>query len=110
MLEIDRASEQQTFFKRQVRARALFLASGGYSKLFGTNKGVIAYATTGNETRRKSMMAWTKEVLDELNMKQLAPRFRFCSLTLSWEQEETNLFLAPRWSRAVDKHPVPLLA
>ena len=109
-LEIDRASEQQTFFKRQIRARALFLSGGGYKKLFGTHKGVIAYATTGNETRRKSMAAWTHEVLTELNLKKLAPRFYFCSLTPSWEQDETSLFLAPLWSRALEKHPVPLLA
>jgi len=38
-LEIDRASEQQKFFKKQVRARILFFSSGGYKKLFGTNKG-----------------------------------------------------------------------
>jgi hypothetical protein len=110
MLEIDRASEQQKFFKRQIHARALFLANGGYKKLFGTNKGVIAFATTGNETRRKSMMKWTKEVLDELNMKNLTPRFRFCSLTPSWEQDEQSLFLAPLWFRASDKLSVPLLA
>jgi Replication-relaxation len=110
MLEIDRASEQQTFFKRQIRARALFLSGGGYNKLFGTNKGVVAYATTGNETRRKSMATWTYEVLTELNLRKLAPRFYFCSLTPSWEQDETSLFLAPLWFRALEKHSVPLLA
>jgi hypothetical protein len=110
MLEIDRASEQQRFFKRQIRARALFLSGGGYKKLFGTNKGVIAYATTGNETRMNSMHVWTKEVLTELNMKKLASRFTFCSLTPSWEQDENSLFLSPLWFRALDKHPVPLLA
>jgi hypothetical protein len=110
MLEIDRGSEQQRFFKRQIRARVLFLANGGYKKLFGTNKGVIAYATTGNETRRNSMRTWTHEVLTELNMKKLTPRFLFCSLTLAWEQDENALFLSPKWYRALEKHPVPLLA
>ena len=109
-LEIDRATEQQKHFKRQIRARALFLANGGYKKLFGTNKGVIAYATTGNDTRVSSMRTWTQEVLIELDLKKLAPRFLFCSLTPSWEQDEQRLFLAPLWSRASDKHLVPLLA
>jgi hypothetical protein len=109
-LEIDRGSEQQKYFKRQIRARALFLANGGYKKLFGTNKGVIAYATTGNLTRVHTMRKWTKEVLAELNLKKLSSRFLFCSLTPSWEQDENSLFLAPLWSRAVDKHAVPLLA
>jgi hypothetical protein len=110
MLEIDRASEQQKYFKRHIRARALFLANGGYKKLFGTNKGVIAYATTGNETRLNSMRLWTQQVLTELNMKKLAPRFRFCSLTPSWEQDATRIFVSPLWVKASDKHSVPLLA
>jgi hypothetical protein len=109
-VEIDRATEQQKFFKRQIRARALFLANGGYKKLFGTNKGVIAYATTGNETRLKTMRKWTQEVLTELNLKKLSSRFLFCSLTPSWEEDEQRLFLAPLWSRASDKHLVPLLS
>ncbi|MGZ3628411.1 MAG: replication-relaxation family protein [Ktedonobacteraceae bacterium] len=109
-LEIDRATEQQRYFKRQIRARALFLTNGGYKKLFGTNKGVIAYATTGNQTRVHTMRKWTKEVLAELNLKKLSSRFLYCSLTPSWEQDEQRLFLAPLWSRASDKHPVPLLA
>jgi Replication-relaxation len=109
-VEIDRATEQQKYFKRQIKARALFLASGGYKKLFGTNKGVIAYATTGNETRVNTMRLWTREVLTELDLQKLASRFLFCSLTPSWEQDEKSLFLAPLWSRASDKHPVPLLS
>jgi len=114
-LEIDRASEQQKSFKRQVRARLLFFTSGGYTKLFGTKKGVIAYATTGNQTRLATMMRWTKEVIDDLYKEDKAQKkrflalFRFCSLTPSWEQDETNLFLAPLWVKAMDKHPVPLL-
>ena len=110
MLEIDRASEQQKSFKRHIRERALFLANGGYKKLFGTNKDVIAYATTGNQTRLNTMIAWTKQVLDELEMKPLAPRLRFCSLTPSWEQDATRIFVAPVWAKASEKHPVPLLA
>lgn len=110
MLEIDRGTEQQKHFKKHIRARAIFLANGGYKKLFGTNKGVIAYATTGNETRRDSMRTWTKQVLTELDVKHLSSRFLYRSLTPSWEQDETSLFLAPLWFRASDKHAVPLLA
>jgi hypothetical protein len=109
-VEIDRATEQQKYFKRQIKARALFLTNGGYKKLFGTNKGVIAYATTGNEQRVNSMRVWTREVLTELDLQKLSSRFLFCSLTPSWEQDEKSLFLAPLWSRASDKHPVPLLS
>jgi hypothetical protein len=106
----DFEAEQQKHFKKHVRARALFLVCGGYKKLFGTNKGVIAYATTGNEQRRNTMRVWTQQVLAELDLKKLSSRFLFCSLTPSWEQDEHSLFLAPLWSRASDKHLVPLLA
>ncbi len=109
-VEIDRATEQQKYFKRQIKARALFLSCGGYKKLFGTNKGIIAYATTGNQTRVQTMRKWTKQVLTELGLKKLSSRFLFCSLTPSWEQDENALFLAPSWLRASDKHSVPLLA
>jgi hypothetical protein len=109
-LEIDRGTEQQKFFKRQIRAHALFLADGGYKKLFGTNKGVIAYATTGITTRFNTMRTWTHQVLTELDVKKLSSRFHFCSLTPSWEQDEHSVFLALTWYRASYKHPVPLLA
>jgi hypothetical protein len=109
MLEIDRGTEQQKFFKRQVRARSLFLVSSGYKKLFGTNKGVIAYATTGNEHRRNTMRAWTQQVLAELDLKRLSSRFLFCNLTPSWEQDAHSVFLALKWYRVKDKNPVALL-
>lgn len=109
-VEIDRASEQQKYFKRQVRARALFLTNGGYTKLFGTNKGVIAYATTGNQTRVDSMRKWTHDVLAELKLKKLTSRFLFCNLMPSWEQDTTRLFLSPLWYKAGQKSGGTLLA
>ena len=111
LLGIDRASEQQKFFKKQIRARVLFLSSpNGYTKLFGTNKGIIAYATTGNHTRMQSMTRWTREVLMELDKKRFADRFRFCSLAPFWEQDESTLFLTPLWYRPYDKKPLALLS
>ncbi len=74
------------------------------------HKGVIAYATTGNTTRRETMKRWTKEVLEELKMKKLASRFLFCSLLPAWEQDEGKLFLSPLWYRLLDNNPVPLLS
>jgi hypothetical protein len=76
---------------------------------------MIAYATTGNQTRLHTMMRWTKEVVDDLykedkqQKKRFLALFRFCSLTPSWEQDETALFLSPLWCKALEKHPVPLL-
>jgi len=113
-VEIDRASEQQKFFKRQIRARLLFFSTGGYKKLFGTHKGIIAYATTGNDTRRRSMIAWTEEVLHErfakhTDRKYYAALFRFCCLPTT-DMGGSALFTAPVWSRPGEQKPLPLLA
>jgi Replication-relaxation len=113
-VEIDRASEQQKFFKRQVRARLLFFTNGGYKKVFGTNKGIIAYATTGNETRMNSMLRWTQEVLHErfathADRKHYAALFRFCCLPTT-DIGGSALFTAPVWSRPGEQKPLPLLA
>jgi len=113
-LEIDRASEQQNFFKRQVRARLLFFSSGWYKKFFGTNKGIIAYATTENQTRLAAMMRWTQEVVKELHVKPslfkyYASLFRFCSLPTT-DVGGNSLFTDPTWARPFEQKPIALLS
>jgi hypothetical protein len=65
LLEIDRGMEYQHKFKQHLRSRIEFIKKGGaYSKLFGHEAVMIAYATTGEtagyrETRCRAMCAWT---------------------------------------------------
>jgi hypothetical protein len=114
LLEIDRGTEHKQRFKQQVRARIEFIKLGGlYSKIFGTEAVMVAYATTGQkseyrETRRTAMGAWTQEVLGELQKEDWASLFRFHSLSLE-DMYNTPLFEAPVWYRLGSPNPAPLL-
>jgi hypothetical protein len=113
LLEIDRGTEHQQKFKQHVRARLEFIKKGGlYSRVFGTEAVMIAYATTGQkpeyrETRRQAMCAWTQEVLVELQKENWASVFRFHSLNLD-DLYNTPLFAAPVWYRPDRQTPLPL--
>jgi hypothetical protein len=83
LLEIDKGTTYSQKFKQQVRSRLEFIKKGGdYSKIFGTEAVLIAYATTGQrpefaENRRRTLAAWTQEVLAELGKSRWASVFRF---------------------------------
>jgi hypothetical protein len=115
LLELDRGSEYQERFKNHVHSRLAFIQRGDYAKVFHTPAVIICYVTTGEipdyaETRRKSMAAWTREVLKERNMASWAGIFRFT--TVSYEtlyKEAQALFTKPVWYRLDSTSPVPLL-
>ena len=84
LLELDRGTEYQERFKNHVKGRLAFIRSGEYARVFGIPAVIIAYATASQvqryaETRRKTMCAWTMEVLTELALEKWAGIFRFTS-------------------------------
>src|SRR5262245_63405145 len=87
-----------------------------YEQVIATPALIITYATTSEvkehaETRRKTMCAWTMEVLRELEIENWAGIFRFTSLdyTRLYEQGR-ELFTSPVWYRHdAPSTPVPLL-
>jgi hypothetical protein len=106
LVEIDRGSEYQERFKNHVRGRLEFIRSGDYARVFGTPAVIIAYATTGRlqahaDTRRKTMAAWTMEVLRELAIESWANIFRFTSAVVYTRlyEEGNSLFTQPVWYR-----------
>jgi hypothetical protein len=115
LVEVDRGSEYQERFKNHVRGRIEFIRSGDYARVFGTQAVSIAYATTGQvpdyaETRRKTMAAWTMEVLEELELASWVEVFRFT--TVSYERlyaDAKTLFTKPVWYRPDQERPVTLL-
>jgi hypothetical protein len=117
LVEIDRGSEFQERFKNHVKGRLAFIRSGEYARVFGTPAVIIAYATTGQvqgyaETRRKTMCAWTMEVLRELALENWAGIFRFTSALVykTLYEEGHELFTNPVWYRPdASSTPVPLL-
>ena len=117
LVEIDRGTEYQERFKNHVRGRLEFIRSGDYAHVFGTPAVIIAYATTGQvqeyaETRRKTMCAWTMEVLTELELESWAKVFRFASAVVykTLYEEGQALFTKPVWYQPDSPAtPVPLL-
>jgi hypothetical protein len=117
LAELDRGTEYQERFKNHVKGRLAFIRSGNYARVFGTPAVIIAYATTGQvqgyaETRRKTMCAWTMEVLAELAIENWAGIFRFTSAVeykRLFEQAHA-LFDTPVWCRPdAPSTPVHLL-
>jgi Replication-relaxation len=113
MIEIDRGMEFQAKFKRHVINRIKMVNSDDYYNTYGTRACVIAYATTGQtpdyrEKRVATMMAWTREVLEELGKQTWAGIFRYSSLVLE-KMYDQALFEKPVWHRIDSASPVPLL-
>jgi len=115
LVEIDRGSEYQKQFKNHVKGRLEFYRSSEYERVFSTPAVIVAYATTSEveahaETRRKTMCAWTMEVLRELEIENWADIFRFTSAldyTRLYEQGR-ELFTRPVWYRP-DAPSTPVL-
>src|SRR5947209_4667815 len=110
LLEIDRGHEFQVAFKRHVAVRLEFIASGEYSRVFGTKGVTIAYVTTGErpeyrESRRQAICRWTRELLAASGRESWANVFRFCALTLD-SVYETPLWSEPVWFRPDGGEPV----
>jgi Replication-relaxation len=105
LLEIDRGTEYQERFKNHIRGRIEFIRSGEYARIFGTQAVSIAYGTTGQvpdyaETRRKTMAAWTMEVLEELELKSWAGVFHFTTVVYERLYEDAQtIFTKPVWYR-----------
>jgi hypothetical protein len=116
LVEIDRGSEYQERFKNHIRARLEFIRSEDYERVFDTPAVIIAYATTGQvqayaDTRRKTMGAWTMEVLAELELESWASVFRVTTVTYETLYEDAQaLFTAPVWYRPDSPTPVRLIA
>jgi hypothetical protein len=77
--------EFQQKFKEHVKGRLELIRSGQYAKLFGVPGVIVSYVTTGQTpqyrtTRMKTMNAWTREVLAELNLKSWGEIFRFTAV------------------------------
>jgi Replication-relaxation len=101
LLEIDRGTAFQKKFKQHIHTRLEFVRAGEYKRLFETEAVTIAYVTTGSteeftRTRLAAMCTWASEVLDEINMKNWAPLFRFRALSLDALYKEP-LLQTPEW-------------
>jgi hypothetical protein len=78
LLEHDRGTEQQQYFRRRIRAYITLLKSGDYSRLFGAKSVTVAFTTFVGDGRRDQLRAWTRA---ELGNDPVGSLFSFASLT-----------------------------
>jgi hypothetical protein len=99
LLELDRGTEDQKFFRKRVRAYAVFLRSRVFVTLFGVQNITVAFATTSNHNRIKQMRDWTRKELAVTNEpKWLYDLFLFTALPENMDIiEPSQLFLDPVW-------------
>jgi Replication-relaxation len=112
MLELDRGTEDQKFFRRRIRAYSVFLRSRAFKTLFEVENITVAFATTTDHNRVNKMREWARKELAVTNEpKWLSDLFLFTSLPENMgEIEPRQLFLDPIWYLpSDDEKPVSLL-
>ncbi len=110
LVEIDRGTEQQQKFKEHIATRLAYVRRGGaYFQQFNTEYVTIAYATTGSEQRVRTMLAWTEEVMRDLQKQHFSELFHFTSLP-EGELDPERLFLQPVWHVPFQRQLATLLA
>ena len=112
IVELDRGTEDQKFFRRRIRAYIVFLKSRAFKTLFGIENITIAFATTKDYNRMKQMREWTRKELAVTNEPQwLADLFLFTSLPETiGGLEPHHLFLDPVWYvPSDDDNPLSLI-
>jgi len=110
LLEHDRGTEEQFYFKRKIRAYVALLTSQAYRDMFGTTTMTVAFTTFEGEKRHTKMREWTRQVLAAHNVHwQTGMAFRFAALPQPLFPG--TAWLEPRWQLAYDDQPPhPLLA
>ena len=112
LVELDRGTEEQKYFRRRIRAYIVFLKSRTFKTFFNIENITIAFATTKNHNRIKQMREWTRKELALTNEPSwLGQLFLFTSLSEDMgEIEPRHLFLDPVWyTPSDDENPVSLL-
>jgi hypothetical protein len=96
LLEHDRGSEEQKYFKRRIRAYIVFLQAEGYKTLFQTQKITIAFTTFTGLTRLAAMREWTEQELAATHEpRSIGNTFLFANLQKPLDPQK--LLFAPCW-------------
>src|SRR2546421_3765475 len=112
LVELDRGTEDQKFFRKRIRAYIVFLKSRAFKTLFGVENITVAFATTKDHNRVKQMREWAaKEFASTNEQEWLANLFLFTALPENMgDGEPRQLFLDPVWYMPTeDDNPVSLL-
>lgn len=112
LVELDRGTEEQKFFRRRLRAYIVFLKSRAFESIFTVKSMTIAFATTKDHNRVNKMREWARQEFSLTHEpKWLADLFLFTTLPEHIEEiEPKQLFLDPVWYvPGDDTNPVSLL-
>jgi hypothetical protein len=109
LLEHDRGTEEQKYFKRKIRAYIVFLKAQAYKDLFHTSTITIIFTTFAGAHRLEEMREWTRQECNATN-EPAGVVTSFLFTTLPPALEPGMLFLSPVWHYATDTKPVSLLA
>jgi hypothetical protein len=81
LLEHDRGTEQQQYFRRRIRAYITLLKTGDYVTLFGSKAIGVVFTTFQGDKRIEQLRAWTRAELDLTHeATSLGQLFTFTSL------------------------------
>ena len=94
LLELDRGTEDQKFFRRRLRAYIVFLKSRAFKTLFNIENITVAFATTKDHSRVRQMREWTRRELAATNEPSwLSQLFLFTCLKTWQKLSRVNCFL-----------------
>jgi len=108
LLEHDRGSEQQRYFRRRIRAYLTLLKSEAYKDLLGVKSITIAFTTFVGAKRLAQMREWTRQELAVTNESK-AIGLTFCFSSLTQPLDPYRLWLEPCWHTLLNEQPIPLL-
>jgi hypothetical protein len=109
VIEHDRGTEEQKYFRRRIRAYILWLRSEGFKKMFQTKSITIAFTTSAGVERLKKMREWTVRELED-EPRSLMNAFYFTNLDKPLDPR--HVWLEPCWYLPYEegKQPIALLA
>lgn len=107
-LELDRGTTDQRRVRMKMAALYSYALSPEYKKLFGTERCMVAFATTAGQQRLNNLLSWCEQELTALDITEESNLYRFSSF--SDTLHPGTLFCSPRvWFRPFDPSPTPLL-
>ncbi len=106
VVEHDRGTEEQHYFRKRIRAYIVFLQNEGFKKMFQTKSITIAFTTSAGVSRLGRMREWTWQ---ELNQESKEIGLSFYFTVLEKPIDPVKLWLQPRWLTPYDNQPISLL-
>lgn len=109
LLEHDRGTEEQQYFRRRIRAYIVLLKSEAYTDLFGVKAITVAFTTFVGEQRLRQMYEWTRQELAATNEPHALGRAFWFTYTPQ-PPDPRQLWLERCWYTPYDTQPRALLA